>query len=91
MGANRRYGDPLTALAPPAVVPPREGQVRHVVVNLSREPRAPTAHPGVLVAWRRAVGGWEAQVAYVTVTSEEATLHVTWVLASQIAPFRPQT
>lgn len=86
MGQNRRYGDPLTALDEPAVAPPQTGKVRHVWLNLSRLDRAPSAYPGVIIDWRRTAHGWEAQVAYVTDTTDRTSLHVLWCLAEQLTP-----
>lgn len=86
MGQNRRYGDPLTALESPAVSPPTAGRVRHVWVNLSRVDRVDTGYPGVIIDWRRTAGGWEAEVAYVTDTTDKTSLHVLWCPASQIRP-----
>lgn len=85
MGQNRRYGDPLTALDPPAVSPPAAGRVRHDWVNLSRVDRVDTGYPGVIIDWRRTASGWEAQVAYVTDVGA-STLHVTWCSVGQLRP-----
>lgn len=64
-------------------VSPTPPRTRHVAVNLSGHRRAESAYPGVLIDWRRARSGWEAQVAYVT---PDGTLHVTWCLAEQLRP-----
>ena len=60
MGHNRRYGDRLSALDPPAVTPPPRIRPQHVWVNLSTVQHAPAIYPGVLVEWRPVVKGWEA-------------------------------
>ena len=86
MGQNRRYGDPLTALNPPAVSPPTTGRVRHVWVNLSREEKVDTGYPGVIIDWRRNAHGWEAQVAYVSESIRGVHLHVLWRAAEQLTP-----
>lgn len=86
MGHNKRYGDPLTPLDPPAVPVPPRARVRHVVVNLSNIKQAPSAYPGVIVEWRRSTTGWEAQVAYVVDVGTTATLHVTWCRGDQLTP-----
>lgn len=86
MGQNRRYGDPLTALDPPAVSPPATGKVRHVWVNLSRVDKVDTGYPGVIVDWRRTANGWEAEVAYVTDSTDRTSLHVLWCSADQLTP-----
>lgn len=85
MGQNRRYGDPLTALDPPAIAPPTASRVRHVWVNLSYVEKVDTGYPGVIIDWRRSANGWEAQVAYVT-DGKRSTLHVTWCAAEQLRP-----
>lgn len=83
MGQNRRYGDPLTALDPPAVPPPSRIRTQHVWVNLSTVKNAPALSPGVLVEWRPCVGGWEAMCTWVT---PQGGIHTAWLAAEKLAP-----
>lgn len=85
MGANRRYGDPLTALDDPAVQTRSEPGVRHVWVNLSTSKNHPAEYAGLIVAWRKGIHGWEAQVAHVT-DIESPSLHISWVDARRLRP-----
>lgn len=83
MGHNRRYGDPLTALDPPAVAPPPRIRPQHVWVNLSTVKHAPANYPGVLVEWRPVVHGWEALYTW---ASPDGVVHTGWLPAARLRP-----
>lgn len=88
MGQNKRYGDPLTALDPPAIAPPDRVRPQHVWVNLSNVKHAPALYPGVLVEWRPHARGWEAMCTWV---SPDGGIHIGWLNADKVAPAQTGT
>lgn len=83
-----RFGTPQTRFDPAPVEFPKVPRTYHVWVNLSgmMSDKHVVEYPGLVIAWRRSVTGWEAQVMWVTPRQDRAsdTAHLGWLPAHQL-------
>ena len=75
---------------PPEVPTPTKPPIFHVWVNLGRQASQDTPeYPGLVLAWRRGIDEWEAQVIYVVPQPNAAdTAIIKWVAATCLKPVR---
>ena len=70
---------------------PQTPRIYHVWVNLVRSMSNTTEsyeYPGLVLAWRRGIDGYEAQVIWVTPDQDRLsdTSHIGWIAAHQLKP-----